>query len=235
MGYDCAAPAAAIGPAGQGGDMDIDQLISALGRPEAYPHPVETVGVVQTHISAVFLAGPLAYKIKKPVDFGFLDFTTLERRRHYCAEEVRLNRRLAPGVYRDVVPIVAAGDGVAVGAAGEPLEWAVRMERLPEERTFAALLERGELDESVVTELAGRIAAFHAAAAAGEEISRSGGLETVARNVRENFEQVRESIGQTVSAPVFDRLERQAESDLRAFGPLIATTGEPRPAPRNGF
>ena len=89
--------------------MELRQLIEALSDPSAYPEAVEAVEVHQTHISAVFLAGPLAYKIKKPVDLGFVDYSTLERRRHFCEEEVRLNRRLAPDVYLGVVPVTREG------------------------------------------------------------------------------------------------------------------------------
>ena len=125
--------------------MELAALIDALSDPAAYPHPVEAVAVHQTHISAVFLAGPFAYKIKKPVNLGFLDFSTLEKRRHFCDEEVRLNRRLAPTVYHGVVPISRSGSGVKVEGAGEPIEWAVKMERLPEEATLQKRLQRGEV------------------------------------------------------------------------------------------
>src|SRR3954451_5373852 len=116
--------------------MDLAHLIDALREPAAYPYPVEAVEVRQTHISAVFLAGPFVYKVKKPVAPGFLDFTTLEKRLHFCREEVRLNRRLAPDVYLGVVPVVRTPAGVRVEAAGEPAEWAVKMRRLPDDATL---------------------------------------------------------------------------------------------------
>src|SRR5436190_3066112 len=102
---------------------DLETLIAALSRPEAYPQPVDAVEVHQTHISVVFLAGPFAYKIKKPVNLGFLDFSTLEKREHFCQEEVRLNRRLAPNVYLDVVPITAVATG------GSPVAFRVQTSR----------------------------------------------------------------------------------------------------------
>ena len=211
--------------------MELQALIQAMSRPQAYPHPVETVSVVQTHISAVFLAGDRAYKVKKPVDLGFLDFTTLERRRHFCRQEVTLNRRLAPGVYLDVVPITAAGDGVLVDGPGPALEFAVRMVRLPDERTFEALLERGVLDSDALRALAGRLAAFHAAAASGAEVSRWGGFDTVAGNARENFAQLRPFVGDTLSARVLEVLERRTEAALTDLRPLMearARAGVPR-------
>src|SRR5215471_12230772 len=116
--------------------MEIAALIEALSGPAAYPFAVGDIDVRQTHISVVFLAGEFAYKIKKPVTLSFLDFGTLEKRRHFCDEEVHLNRRLAPDVYLGVVPVVRAGDRLGFEGAGEIVEWAVKMRRLPEQATF---------------------------------------------------------------------------------------------------
>ena len=107
--------------------MELAELITRLSAPAAYPHPVGRIEVHQTHISAVFLAGPFAYKIKKPVNLGFLDFSTLEKRKHFCEEEVRLNRRLAPQVYLDIVPISVRDGEVHLGSDGQIIEWAVKM------------------------------------------------------------------------------------------------------------
>src|SRR6266446_8330807 len=106
--------------------MDTARLIAHLSDPAAYPHPVDRVVVRQTHISVVFLAGPFAYKVKKPVALGFLDFSTLTRRRHFCEEEVRLNRRLAPHVYLGVVPVTRRGEDVVMEGTGAAVEWAVK-------------------------------------------------------------------------------------------------------------
>ncbi|MGH2570934.1 MAG: AAA family ATPase, partial [bacterium] len=142
------------------------ELIEALSDPRAYPGSPSRVEVVQTHISVVFLAGDRAYKVKKPVDLGFLDFTTLELRRRCCEEEVRLNRRLAPEIYLGVVPVVRDRTGrMRVGGEGEPVEWAVEMIRLPEERMLYAMLDRGEIDSDLVNGLADLLARFHAEAA----------------------------------------------------------------------
>src|SRR2546423_126078 len=112
--------------------MNLDALMALLARPASYPEPTAQVQVCQTHISVVFLTDQHAYKIKKPVSLGFLDFSTLDRRRHFCEEEVRLNRRLAPDVYLGVVPVTAGG----IKGKGEPLEWAVKMRRLPDDATL---------------------------------------------------------------------------------------------------
>src|SRR5262245_36937927 len=220
--------------------MDLPQLIEAMSSPAAYPYPVEGVEVRQTHISVVFLAGAFVYKIKKPVRFDFLDFSTLEQRRHFCEEEVRLNRRLAPDVYLGVVPILqsnlspvpplrsgaGAQEGEAAsgtpplrvgeaGQAGQVIEWAVKMKRLPEEATLQRRLLRGEVDSSVVQAVARRLAAFHAGAQTNERIASFGRFEVVAGNARENFEQARPHVGVTVSRTVFDRLEELTKESLR--------------------
>lgn len=114
--------------------MTVDDLIAALSQCTAFPYSVDEVEVCQTHISVVFLAGPFAYKIKKPVNPGFLNFSTLEKRRHFCNEEVRLNRRLAPDVYLGVVPVAQTPRGPRFEGEGEVIEWAVKMRRLPDER-----------------------------------------------------------------------------------------------------
>ncbi len=195
--------------------MHLDDLIAALADPAAFPEAADAVEIHQTHISAVFLVGQHAYKIKKPVNFGFLDFSTLERRRHFCDEEVRLNRRLARDVYQGVVPIVVAGDNrVRVEGAGEPIEWAVKMRRLPDEATLEHRLEEGEPIEAVLKSLAGRIAEFHATAARGPHVSGFGRFQSVAGNVRENFEQATAQIGTAISRAVFERLQACAEAAL---------------------
>src|SRR5438105_4594938 len=121
--------------------MNLEALIDALANPSAYPDPDgDAVEVRLTHISVVFLAGPHAYKLKKPVDLGFLDFSTLEKRLHCCEQEVRLNRRQAGEVFLGVVPVVSTSDGVKFEGQGEVIEWAVKMQRLPEEATLQARL-----------------------------------------------------------------------------------------------
>lgn len=165
--------------------MNLARLIDDLSRPNAYPVPIKVIEVRQTHISAVFLAGDLVYKVKKPVKLGFLDFSTLELRRHYCDEEVRLNRRLAPDVYLGVVPIASTTDGLAFEAAGDAVEWAVKMHRLPDNATLLSRLSRGEVTEQQLAALAGRLAEFHRKAGSSSAVAACGRLEVVARNARE--------------------------------------------------
>src|SRR5260370_41757589 len=137
---------------------------AARPRPEAYPEPVRAVEVRQTHISLVFLTDAHVYKVKKPVDLGFLDFRPLDRRRHFCEEEVRLNRRLAPSVYLGVVPVTRRGGEIRAGGEGAVIDRAGKMRRLPEDRCLATLLDRGEVDVPAVEAVARRLASFHASA-----------------------------------------------------------------------
>jgi len=201
--------------------MELVRLIAALGNPAAYPHAVDAVEVRQTHISVVFLAGPFAYKLKKPVDLGFLDFTTLSKRLHFCEEEVRLNRRLAPAVYLGVVPITQGTTAICFEGDGAVVEWAVKMERLPEGASLLERLRRGEVGAPLIETLAGRVAAFHARAERGNRIAEFGRFDVVARNARENFEQAVPRIGDTVSRAVFDRLRVMTEEALVRLQPLI--------------
>lgn len=211
--------------------MDTTQLLASLARPDAYPHPCESVQVCQTHISMVFLAGDFAYKIKKPLDLGFLNFSTLERRHHYCLEEVRLNRRLAPSVYLGVVPVSLHHGRLTVGGEGEALEWAVWMERLPEEAALSRRLERGEVTGELLAALAGRIAGFHRRAEGGPHVDAMARWPVVAHNARENFEQSEAQAGDTVSVDVFARLRALTEARLEELRTVVearAARGVPR-------
>ena len=195
--------------------------IAALLSPEAYPHKVERVDLVQTHISYVFLAGDFVYKVKKPVDLGFLDFTTLEKRRHFCQEEVRLNRRLCPGIYLDVVPVAYVEGTVAVDAAGAVVDYAVKMKRLPEERMMGHLLEKEAVSPEMVRALARRLAEFHASAETGPEVEAFGGLETIAGNWRENFDQTEPYVGRTITVRQFQEIREYVEGFLEREAALL--------------
>jgi aminoglycoside phosphotransferase family enzyme/predicted kinase len=185
-------------------NISTDRIIEELSRPEAYPEPVDDVRIIQTHISVVFLAGQLVYKVKKPVDFGFLDFTTLEKRRHFCHEELRLNRRLSPGLYLDVIPIVERDGQLRFGGEGEPVEYSVLMRRLDENRFLSVLVDRGEATPRMAERIAVKIAEFHRSAETSEEITRIGGTEAVIFNTEEDFQQIEPYVGDTLSRETYD-------------------------------
>jgi aminoglycoside phosphotransferase family enzyme/predicted kinase len=211
--------------------MELPRLIEALSDPTAYPDPVVTVEVRHTHISVVFLAGGHVYKVKKPVDFGFIDFGTLAKRRHYCEQEVRLNRRLAPDVYLGVVPITLGETGVRFEGSGNAIEWAVKMRRLPDEATLQNRLKNGEVGAEVMEALARKIASFHARAESGQNISAFGRYQVVAGNARENFDQSEAHVGATVSEAVFARARLLTDETLARLHSVIesrANRGVPR-------
>jgi aminoglycoside phosphotransferase family enzyme/predicted kinase len=201
--------------------MDVPSLITGLSDPRAYPFQAATIEVRQTHISVVFLTELFVYKVKKPVDLGFLDFSTLSKRRHYCQEEVRLNRRLAPGVYLDVVGVTRQGDRLLLEGSGEPLEWAVKMRRLPDEALLERHLQQNPLAATLASELGGRVAQFHVTADRGRHIARYGSFDIVARNARENLEQANRHVGSTISRRVWEQLTAQVEQALVEHRALI--------------
>jgi uncharacterized protein len=202
-------------------DMELTRLIEQLADPRFYPDPTTKVDVHQTHISAVFVTDTFAYKIKKPIALDFLDYSTLEKRRHWCEEELRLNRRLAPRIYLGVVPIVQDGPNVRVEGTGSVVEWAVKMHRLPTEASLDSVVARGELSRESVQSLARRIADFHRHAERSESIARFGRFDIVARNARDNLEQSNSQVGTTVSQAVFDRLHALTEEALGRHRALI--------------
>lgn len=206
------------------------ELLTSLSRPEAYPYAVSEVIVHQTHISMVFVAGDFVYKIKKPVQLGFLDFSTLDRRRHFCAEEIRLNRRLAPQVYLDIVSVVNDSGNFRFEAKGEPVEWAVKMRRLPDKATLESRLNRNEVTPLHLNQLAGRLARFHAEAAASVGGSAREWHERIVQNFRENFEQTEKhqqmSHGPMVVPEVWSAVRDATEAVLNQEESLLTRRAE---------
>jgi uncharacterized protein len=168
----------------------VPPVITALLRPETYPHPAENIEILETHISWVFLAGRYAYKVKKPVDLAFLDFTTLEKRRYFCEEELRLNRRLASQLYLDVVEIRGTPAQPRIGGSGPVLDYALRMRRFPQEALASRLLADGRLAPELVDALALRIARFHADLPPAPPDLPFGTTECALCDACQNFEQI---------------------------------------------
>lgn len=201
--------------------MDINALIAGLSEPSAYPDRPSEVEIRQTHISAVFLAGDCVYKVKKPVAPGFLDFTTLDQRLFYCQEEVRLNRRLAPQIYLGVVPIVATAQGVRVEADGEPIEWAVKMRRLPEKGTLLERVLRDEVSEKLIEALARRIAHFHQAAERNDRIASHGRYAAVAEAIGDVLKRTEVQATPALSESIWRRIREQFSTTLQRLEPVI--------------
>lgn len=186
--------------------LSTEQLLAALSRPSAYPEKPAQVEVVQTHISMVFFAGPHVYKVKKPVDFGFVDYSTLEKRLHFCQLEVELNRRLSPDVYLGVVPITRERDGLRVGGSGTPVEYAVKMRLLPRDRMLDVLLGKNAVTPAMMVALAKKIAAFHERAETNPSISAYGEPRVLRMNAEENFLQTEKYIGSTITWRQYQRI-----------------------------
>jgi len=197
----------------RGRRMNPEDLIAALRDPACYPHPAEAVESIETHISWVFLAGEYAYKVKKPVDLGFLDFSTLEARRFYCEEELRLNRRTAPELYLGVVPIAAGSAGLRVGGTGEAIEYALKMRRFPQASLADSLARSGELHAGRIDAIAAAIAAFHAVIPAAPEGGAFGAPEQVVAPALANFEQIGKLDADPGDAARLERLRAWTESN----------------------
>jgi uncharacterized protein len=173
--------------------MDAAELHRALMQPAAYARVVAGAGevaLVETHLSRLYFVGARVYKVKKGVDLGFVDFSTLAKRKAACDDEVRLNRRLAPKTYLGVVPIGReAGGAIGVGAPEPAIEYAVEMERLPAEGMLDRRLERGEIDGALVERLVETLAGFHARAERGAAVDAFATAEAIGRRVTRNLDE----------------------------------------------
>ena len=188
------------------GRPSLPSLVAALLAPGAYSHPADRIELHETHISWIVLVGAFGYKIKKPVNLGFVDFTTLERRAVDCADEVRLNRRLCPDTYLGVVDIVERDGAHFIGGPGRPVEPAVWMRRLPADGMLPALLARNAVEPDQVRRIAVRLAEFHERVTTGPGVDEYGTLTAVRENWQENFDQTAAFIGRTLASPVRARI-----------------------------
>ena len=181
-------------------------------KPEAYPEAVTGVELVQTHVSYIFLTDSHAYKVKKAVDFGFLNFSTIDRRRFYCDEEVRLNRRLCPDIYEGVVELREAPGGAAFHGSGAIVDYAVKMKRLPADRMLDRLVDAGEVSPDAMRRVSAVIAEFHRTAPTSPSIADYGRLERIMYNWQENFEQAAPFEASTLPAADRDKLKTWVDS-----------------------
>lgn len=226
------------------------RLVQALRDRACYPHPVGRISIIETHISFIVLTGTFAYKIKKSVDLGFLDFTTLEKRRFFCQEELRLNARLAPRIYLDVVPIGGTLDAPRVGDGAQAIEYAVKMLEFPQEALADRVLARGQLTSRHMDALAALVAQFHTRSHRSRESDGFGTPETILACVAQNFSQIRAVPDHAVHLQVLDDIEtwtrqehmrqrnvfaerkregrvRECHGDLH-LGNIVFLDGEPR-------
>lgn len=206
-------------------------LVQALCRLEAYPHHPANVEVRQTHISSVFLAGQFVYKIKKPVRFNFLDYSTLDKRRHFCKEEVRLNQRLAPDVYLGVVPVIeregliVLGEGSTISLSGRTVEYAVKMLRLPEERMLDLLVVAGKIGKHEIERLAAKLVAFHQRAAA-THATVYGSAEAVWQKWHDSFSETERFVGDEIADQQYHIIRDFTETFLKEGKELFSARAQ---------
>lgn len=201
--------------------MDHASLVKALSKPSFYDDPVDEVRFLQTHISSVFLTGRFVYKLKKPVNFGFLDFSTVELREKNCRAEVELNRRLAPSIYIDAVPLTVSDGHVALDGSGEVVDWVVVMRELDGALLGTEVLARDELTTSHMDALVDVLVPFYRSAATGEGIDRYGTVDAVRFNTDENFSQTEAYVGKLLSRHRFEHIRDWTNSFYDQHGDLF--------------
>ncbi|GGE54270.1 hypothetical protein GCM10007421_30910 [Halopseudomonas oceani] len=197
-------------------------LLTALQNPDLYDHPVSGFTLIETHISWVLLTGDYVYKVKKPVNFGFLDFSTLAQREHFCREEVRLNRRLAPELYLGVVPVTGSEQAPVIGGDGQAIEYMVKTRQFRQEDLLGNLQRAGGLTASHIDQLAVVLARFHGQIDHAELDTPFGAPEQVHAPVAQNFEQIRPFLSSTQDLEQLEALEQWANTTYQRLIPQIA-------------
>ena len=201
------------------------EVIDALMKPEAYNEETGPIELCQTHISFVFLTDKFVYKVKKAVNFGFLDFGTLDKRRFFCEKELELNQRLCPDMYLEVVPINKSKT-IEIKGEGETIEYAVKMKRLPQNRIMTNLLDECKVDRKLIDKIAKIVADFHKKAEANGRINEFGSPNAIRVNWKENYDQTEEYIGRTLTSKEFmlirDKIEEFIDKSKALFEKRIA-------------
>ncbi len=195
---------------------------SLMDHPEIFVPPVKTCELIETHISWVILAGSYAYKIKKPLDLGFLDFSTLEKRRFFCEEELRLNKRLASTIYLSVVPITGTVEFPQWAGAGEAIEYAVKMKAFPQQAQLDRMLALGALKVDQIDILAGLIANFHNQIEVAGLENWYGNPESMFKPIEENFKQIRERSQHSKAMDMLSELEYWSHGKFQELKSLFA-------------
>lgn len=193
----------------------LPSTVKALLKSQAYPHRPQQIELVQTQMSFIFLTGEYVYKIKKPVNLGYLDYTTLEKRHFFCQQELKLNRRLCPGTYLAVVPVVEKSGELCVEGQGQVVEYAVKMKQLPQDRMMDVLLSRGQVSPEMVARVAEKLAGFHQKAETNPQIDAFGKLDIIRQNCDENFAQTEKYIGLTVFRAKYERIKGYTDNFIK--------------------
>lgn len=186
---------------------ELPELIQALLKRQAYPEQTRKIELVQTQMSFLLIGDNYVYKVKKEVNLGYLDYTTLEKRLFFCQREIELNKRLCPESYLEVVPITRDKSDIAIRGKGEIIEYAVKMRRLPEKAMLNSLLAANLVTTEMLARVAKKLAAFHEKAETNAEINAFGNIETIRQNTSENFEQTEKYFGATISQAKFGHIK----------------------------
>lgn len=195
---------------------NIPDYIAYFMKADSYDHPVTDVQLIQTHISYVLVTDQIVYKFKKPVDFGFLDFSTLEKRAYFCEQEVTLNRRLCPDIYLGWVGVHKQGAGYLLGGTDEAIEYGVKMTRMDENSMMGRVMDAGDLHKDHLDAIVDTLVPFYESAEATDEIKSFGLPEKVGVNVIENFDQTESFIGgDALSRSQFDSIKSYATGVLQ--------------------
>ena len=197
-------------------------FILAMLKPEFYAHPVKNCRLIETHISWVILTGDYVYKIKKPVNLGFVDFSTLAKRKFYCEEELRLNRRLAPNLYLDVISLSGTEDNPELNGNGNVFEYAVRMRQFLQEMQLDQVLARSELRQDMIDSLAKLIADFHQQITVAGINDSAGKPEQVYQPVKENFIQIRQRIHDKSKIDLLVSIEQWSDKTFNQISNILA-------------
>jgi aminoglycoside phosphotransferase family enzyme len=201
--------------------MDPLSLQKALLNPDIYPDHPQAVKFIETHISLLFLTGNNVYKVKKPVDFGFLDFTTLGKRKFFCEQEVKLNRRLSPTIYLGVVAITKEGNRIILDGKGELVEYAVKMRQIPEEFLMDKLLEKKQVSPRMIEAVSEKLVKFYFAAESNDLIQSFAKPERVKQDTDENFEQTEKYIDVTIPGEVYGAVKNRTNEFFRTNGKIF--------------
>jgi aminoglycoside phosphotransferase family enzyme/predicted kinase len=201
--------------------MDQLEVLQAMREPDFYPDHPNRVEVQETHISTLFFTDRSVYKVKKPVDFGFLDYTTLNARKYFCEQELLLNQRLSREVYLKVLPIYQREKEISLDPPGKIVEYAVLMRRLPQERMMDVLLREGRIDDESIRRIALHLIGFHSRTETGPEISIYGTSKRIFKNTEENFTQTAPFVDKTITREQFNRVRKFTHDFLNQSRPLL--------------